>query len=370
MYESRGNLTRFRRTLDFVAADDRVFEVGIGKGYLATRLLRDGAAASYHGIDIVQKNVASTLQTLAANGVQEHATAELGDLYALTREEIERWGADLVICCEVLEHVPDPEHAVQVLADALPDGAELLLSVPLLGRLENIWGHIAMFGVPRVRAMVEAAGLRVHLVEPLENQWVFLLCSRDEQASPRAARAAAALPDTTSALEQPPDRPRSVDNVAPASVAVAPARGDKGVASVTTSIDGNASTLRVRIDAGPPRRGWDLLGRNVRHGGISIPVEDLLGARLELELTDIAGASAFSADFFAGHRRVSRWVWDTARRPNKKRVTFTLRGGLSGGHFRRVKTGDLRSADRMELTARVRPGTVTEFALTRLGWIR
>ena len=52
----------------------------------------------------------------------------------------------------------------------------------------------------------------------------------------------------------------------------------------------------------------DLLGGAGRRGGISMPVDQLLGARLELELTDIDGAALFFVDFYAAQRRVSRWA--------------------------------------------------------------
>ncbi len=104
--------------------------------------------------------------------------SEIGDLYDLTRDRLDELGATFVICCEVLEHVPDAEKALKVLADALPDGAELLFSVPLHGRLEGVWGHVSVFDAARLKQMLDGAGLYAHHVEPLANTWSLVVASR------------------------------------------------------------------------------------------------------------------------------------------------------------------------------------------------
>src|SRR3546814_1394904 len=100
-------------------------EIGIGKGFLALMALKAGEIGAYRGIELVPSNVTATNETLAANGYAERATAEVGNLYDLTREMVAEHRTDLLICCEVLEHVPDPEAALKVLADALPEGTDL-----------------------------------------------------------------------------------------------------------------------------------------------------------------------------------------------------------------------------------------------------
>jgi 2-polyprenyl-3-methyl-5-hydroxy-6-metoxy-1,4-benzoquinol methylase len=142
IYEINYNQLRFWRVFDFVQPGDRIFDIGLGRGYLCGLLLRDGGVASYAGIDIGEKNLEATRSMVEAKGLQANLVdVSLGDLYDVTAEQIGRSGTSLVICCEVLEHVPDPERAMVVLADALPEDAELLISVPLFGRLDFVWGH-------------------------------------------------------------------------------------------------------------------------------------------------------------------------------------------------------------------------------------
>jgi hypothetical protein len=111
-------------------------------------------------------------------------------VYALERIEVAATGATVVVCCEVLEHLSDPEKALRALADALPDGADLIFSVPLYGRLEAVWGHCTVYDVARLRSMCEAAGLYVHHVEPLANTWNYVVASRGPEPSARVREAA------------------------------------------------------------------------------------------------------------------------------------------------------------------------------------
>jgi len=376
MYESPTNLARFRRTLDFVLEGDRVLEVGIGRGYLGTRVLREGGASAYLGIDLLEEYAAATRQTLAANGLDDRGTAETGDLYELTRDQVEEFGADLLICCEVIEHVPDPEAALRVLADALPDGTDLLISTPLLGRLEAVWEHVAIFGVARLQRMLESAGLTVHHVEPLANQWVLLLASRPipqsaARPSPRAAQAVTLGAPVVSPQPQP-DLATRVTNVAVAKLEPLESRWNKrltshsverlGVEGLGLSAPDDAESLVVRLTAQPADGLDDAAGR---YGGVAFSIEQTLGVRFELEPIDLDAVSAVYADFYAGSSRVGRWKWDLADRPTKQRPTFILRPGLKGQFFKPVSVGDLRSADRVELFVQLPPGGSAEFRLHR-----
>lgn len=371
MYESASNLARFRRTLDFVLPGDSVVEVGIGRGYLGARLLRDGGATSYSGLDLFEENAAATRQTLAANGYAAAGTADVGDLYELTGGDVT--GADLLVCCEVLEHVPDPERALEVLADALAPGTELLITTPLLGRLETIWEHVAVFGVPRLRRMVERAGLTVHHVEPLANQWVLLLASRGPGPSARAARATSLGAPEVKPLA-PADRATTITNVAIDKVDPLPSRWTKRATATVGRLGvfdpdrPESIVLRMRAEppAGPDGPFTDNGGR---YAGLALAANYKLGVRLELELVDADGVREIFVDFYDGPTRVGRWKWDLAERPKKAVPTFTLRPGLKGHYLRPVHLGDLRRADRVELFARLEPGTSAELRLHRLAWI-
>ena len=371
MYESPTNLARFRRTLDFVLEGDRVLEVGIGRGYLGARVLREGGASAYLGIDLLEEYAAATRQTLAANGLGDRGTAQTGDLYELTHDQVEEFGADLMICCEVIEHVPDPEAALRVLADALPDGTDLLISTPLLGRLEAVWEHVAIFGVARLQRMLESAGLTVHHVEPLSNQWVLLLASRTSRPSPRAAQAVTlGAPDVSPQTH--PDLATRVTNVAVAKLEPLESRWNKRLASHSVErlgVEGlglaapdDAESLVVRLTAQLADGPDDDAGR---YGGVAFSIEQALGVRFELEPVDLDAVSAVYADFYAESSLVGRWKWDLEDRPTKQRPTFILRPGLKGQFFKPVSVGDLRSADRVELFVQLPPGGSAEFRLHR-----
>jgi len=377
MYESPNNLARFRRTLDFVLPGDSVVEVGIGRGFLGTRLLRDGGAASYLGFDLFEHNAAATRQTLAVNGYADAGTAEVGDLYELTPADVT--GADLLVCCEVLEHLPDPDRALEVLADALPEGTELLITTPLLGRMETIWEHVAIFGVARLRRMLELAGLTVHHVEPLANQWVLLLASRGPGPSARAARATSLGAPEIEPLA-PADRATTITNVAIDKVEPLPSRWNKRATTALGRLGvvdpDRPGSIVVRMQAEPLA---DLLGtvgatqggtdNGGRYAGLALAVTYKLGVRLELELVDADGLHDLYVDFYDGPTRVGRWKWNLSQRPKKDLPTFTLRPGLKGHYLRPVNLGDLRRADRVELFARLEPGACAELRLHRLAWI-
>ena len=360
VYESQANLTRFARTIDFLRPGERIMEIGIGKGFLALMALRAGRIGAYRGIELLASNVVDTNTALAAAGYADRATAEEGNLYDLTQEMVADHGTDLVICCEVLEHLPDPEAALKVLADSLPDGTDLLVSVPLRGRLEGVWGHVAQFGVARVREMVHAAGLTVHHVEPLANTWVFLLASRSAH-SDRAALAVAAEPDVTAGLVTPDDWSRSVENVEPEPI---PSRWMKNLATYSVEPAEQGVRLRATAVATPEDEGS-------RYAGIAFACDNARGIRFEIDPVDIGQVEAFYADFYAGQERIGRWKWvPSERQPKQDKPTFMLQPQNKGLFFQRQKAQDLRTADRFELFAQLPPGGSVTVDVTQLGWVR
>ncbi|GAA1141391.1 class I SAM-dependent methyltransferase [Ornithinicoccus hortensis] len=385
MYESPGNLTRFAWTCALVRPGERVMEIGIGRGFLATMLLRDAGIGGYRGIELEAGNVRAANAMFAANGFADRATAEQGDLYQLTREVVADHGTDLLVCCEVLEHVPDPEAGLKALADALPEGTDLLVSVPLRGRLETIWGHVAMFGAARVRDMLAAAGLTVHHVEPLANTWVFVLASRDPRGSGRSALAAAAVPDLVADLEAPPEWPMRVDNVDVEPVEsrwnrrltshrvrpADPERNERGAyLEATAEADPALAANLGRLGRGPLRRVPALRGAKGHYAGMQFRCTGVRGVRFELDPLDIDGVVAFYADFYAGGTRVARWKWDMTKRPKSKHPTFMLEERRSGTYFRKAQVGDVSTADAFELHAQVEQGATVRFGVRRLGWLR
>jgi 2-polyprenyl-3-methyl-5-hydroxy-6-metoxy-1,4-benzoquinol methylase len=138
-YESRNPVERrmmqdFLRAFDDLSASANVgtiYEVGCGEGHLSFRLAR-------RGLKVRSSDVSNRL-TEEANrkAVREGLPArfECASIYDLTASNA---GAELVVCCEVLEHLDRPDAALGVLARiARP---YLLASVPRepLWRMLNV----------------------------------------------------------------------------------------------------------------------------------------------------------------------------------------------------------------------------------------
>lgn len=159
----------------------RVHEVGCGEGFLSTMLAERGFAV--RGSDLSPSAVATARGRAAALGLP--ATFRVADLYDLTPRSD---GAELVVCCEVLEHLADPARALGVLAGLAQP--HLIVSVPRepLWRMLNVlrcryWrtlgdtpGHLQHWSAPGFLALLEDH-LDVREVRtPLP--WTMALCRR------------------------------------------------------------------------------------------------------------------------------------------------------------------------------------------------
>jgi 2-polyprenyl-3-methyl-5-hydroxy-6-metoxy-1,4-benzoquinol methylase len=341
--EGKNNILRYRRTVDFARPGDRVFDVGFGRGYLAAQLIRERKVASYHGIDIEMSNKPHADALFAANDLVGAAIhLEHGDLFELTRDQVEATGATLMICCEVLEHVPDAELGLRRLAEVLPDGADLVFSVPLHGRLESVWGHLSVFDVARLKEMLDGAGLYAHHVEPLSNTWSLVVASNSPEPSQRVREA----------TRRPPVR---------SSVALTGNRVFVDVSADDMSVSSRSAEGAVSLErAGDRRVSCRLSG----DGGIAFPVNGLEAMRLWIGFTDVAHVRSFVVRAYVDGEQATMWNWKpvprqiegfTARR-------FALRPGESsvfaGGNHQ-----DLDKVDRVEVIAKVAPGHQAEFGL-------
>lgn len=135
-YQSSNPISRYLVTNFLTALLDVVrqtgakeaHEIGCGEGQITGILRREGLKV--RGCDFS----ANVLKVAARNAADANLDIEYSrkDIYEL---DAERDGAELVLCCEVLEHLTDPDRALEVLAKIARK--HLIVSVPR----EPIW-HI------------------------------------------------------------------------------------------------------------------------------------------------------------------------------------------------------------------------------------
>jgi 2-polyprenyl-3-methyl-5-hydroxy-6-metoxy-1,4-benzoquinol methylase len=122
----RGFLQAFDDLTRQVHATGRAQEIGCGEGELSLRLARAGWTVS--GCDIASEAVQEARARAASAGLAiPFRVLDIHDAAG----ELE--SADLVICCEVLEHLDDPIEALRILASL--SSRHVLVSVPR----EPIW---------------------------------------------------------------------------------------------------------------------------------------------------------------------------------------------------------------------------------------
>ena len=121
---ARALVTRFLdvlKTLVRRTGAHEIHEVGCGEGHLSSLLAAEGWRV--RGSDLSPAAIAEARRHASAKGLA--VPFAVRDLYDL---DPARDGAELVVCCEVLEHVPDPVRALAILKQlARP---HLIVSVP------------------------------------------------------------------------------------------------------------------------------------------------------------------------------------------------------------------------------------------------
>jgi 2-polyprenyl-3-methyl-5-hydroxy-6-metoxy-1,4-benzoquinol methylase len=83
-----------------------VLEIGVGHAFFAYLLLQEKAKVRYLGIDISESAIVYAKKILPASHVRQSIEFRVQD--ATKQDFFDGNSFDLVICCEVLEHVEDP----------------------------------------------------------------------------------------------------------------------------------------------------------------------------------------------------------------------------------------------------------------------
>jgi 2-polyprenyl-3-methyl-5-hydroxy-6-metoxy-1,4-benzoquinol methylase len=126
-----------------------VHEVGCGEGELVLRLAREGLRA--RGSDLSEEVIDEARRRAAAEGLEV-------DFRAVPIEELDpaRDSAELVLCCEVMEHVDDPDAALETIARLATPWA--ILSVPR----EPLWRALNLGRLKYVRELGNTPGHLQH----------------------------------------------------------------------------------------------------------------------------------------------------------------------------------------------------------------
>jgi SAM-dependent methyltransferase len=109
-----------------------IHEIGCGEGYWVLQWQRDGLHA--RGSDFS----GAVIQLARANAGSEALPQDMFDVCSVYELEPDRDSADLVVCCEVLEHLEHPDLALQKLHSVT--GRYLIVSVPR----EPLWSVLNM----------------------------------------------------------------------------------------------------------------------------------------------------------------------------------------------------------------------------------
>ncbi|NDL64127.1 class I SAM-dependent methyltransferase [Acerihabitans arboris] len=118
-------MQRFESALsDFVSQvmPQSIHEIGCGEGYWVLRWNEQGLAA--RGCDFSQQ----VIEIARENALARELPPTLFEIRSIYDLNSKRDGADLVVCCEVLEHLENPEAGLEALQRV--ECGHLILSVP------------------------------------------------------------------------------------------------------------------------------------------------------------------------------------------------------------------------------------------------
>lgn len=135
-----------------------ILDLGCGNGALLRHLWRQPGLGRFVGIDASQEIIARN--RARGDGIDYFQ----GDLQNLRRPDLSGW-ADVVICSEVIEHMPDPDPVFPAAWDLLKPGGMFLLSTQSGKRRRHdieLLGHLRHFELTELVTKVCAAGFTVN----------------------------------------------------------------------------------------------------------------------------------------------------------------------------------------------------------------
>jgi len=181
----KGIMNNFLRNLGSIVEDvspDTIHEIGCGEGFITLRFKAQGRDA--RGSDFSEQVIRIARENAIELGVSPDIFS-IKSIYDLTPQHDK---ADLIVCCEVLEHLKDPVSALQVLREIATD--YVILSVPreplwrflnmmrgkYVIRMGNTPGHIQHWSTSSFIDLVKPFFIIEKVFTPLP--WIMLLCKK------------------------------------------------------------------------------------------------------------------------------------------------------------------------------------------------
>jgi 2-polyprenyl-3-methyl-5-hydroxy-6-metoxy-1,4-benzoquinol methylase len=174
----QGFLTQLDRLVEETGATD-VHEIGCGEGELVLRLASRGLRV--RGSDVSASVVEQARERARAAGLA--ASFEVASVQGL---QAPGDAAELIVCCEVLEHLEDPAQALDVIAGLTREWAIVsvpreplwrvlnLLRLAYVGDLGNTPGHLHHWSRASFLAFLEERFEVVEVRSPIP--WTMVLC--------------------------------------------------------------------------------------------------------------------------------------------------------------------------------------------------
>lgn len=149
-----------------------VLDAGCGSGRHLSEAFRR-RDVNVVGIDMSRKDADTANRTLNTmiSAAQDGGGIKLVSMSDITKLPFQDESFDVVICSEVLEHIPDHVQAVREIVRVLKPGKSLVVSVPRYMPERICWalssdyhheegGHIRIFRKKELRGLLENAGTR------------------------------------------------------------------------------------------------------------------------------------------------------------------------------------------------------------------
>lgn len=159
IYKNKNNQQRLGRILKFIPKGASCLEVGCGLGYQAGVVIKHRSPNYYSGFDIVDSYVRSCIDMIKTNGFKV-GQFYVDDITALN-SSISRNPYNIILCNEVLEHIPNYEKAIEGLSALCVERTKIIFTVPRHGKMTRVKGHVNNFKKEDLCKHFDGAGLFV-----------------------------------------------------------------------------------------------------------------------------------------------------------------------------------------------------------------